>query len=91
MVQFSKAGVGFVGIFELGVAMIECIRSSGWTVYMLMKVRHDLLEFGFVIVPRDDEGSVGMFVDISAEHIMEIGQSQASVCLWWNVNGSNVY
>ncbi len=75
----------FVGIFELGVAMIECIRSSGWTGYMLMKVRHDLLEVGFVEVPRDDEGNVRMFVYISAEHIVEFGQSQASVCLWWNV------
>ncbi len=56
---------------------------------MLMKVWHDLLEVGFVKVPGDDEGSVRMFVDISAEHIVEIGQSQASICLWWNVNGSN--
>ncbi len=54
-----------------------------------MKVWHNLLEVGFVIVPRDDEGSVRMFVDISAEHIVEFGQSQASICLWWNVNGSN--
>ncbi len=77
MVRFSKSrqSVGFVGIFELGVAMIECIRSSGWTGYMLMKVRHDHLEVGFVIVPRDDEGSVRMFVDISAEHIVEFGQT----------------
>ncbi len=56
---------------------------------MLMKVWHDLLEVGFVKVPGDDEGSVRMFVDISTEHIVEIGQSQASICLWWNVNGSN--
>ncbi len=69
--------------------MIECIQSSGWTGYMLIKVRHDLLEVGFVKVPGDDEGSVRMFVDISAEHIVEIGQSQASVCLWWNVDSSN--
>ncbi len=69
--------------------MIECIQSSGWTGYMLMKVRHDLLEVGFVKVPGDDEGSVRMFVVISAEHIMEIGQSQASVRLWWNVDCSN--
>ncbi len=45
--------------------MIECIQSSGWTGYMLMKVRHDLLEVGFVKVPGDDEGSVRMFVVIS--------------------------
>ncbi len=69
--------------------MIKCIQSSGWTGYMLIKVRHDLLEVGFVKVPGDDEGSVRMFVDISAEHIVEIGQSQASVCLWWNVDSSN--
>ncbi len=56
---------------------------------MLVKVRHDLLEVGFVKVPGDDEGSVRMFVVISAELIMEFWQSQASVCLWWHVNGSN--
>ncbi len=56
---------------------------------MLMKVRHDLPEVGFVKVPRDDGGSIRMFVDISAEHIVEFEQSQASICLWWNVNGSN--
>ncbi len=55
---------------------------------MLMKVRHDLLEVEFVIVPRDDEGSVRKFVDVSTEHIVEFGQSQASICLWWHVNGS---
>ncbi len=55
---------------------------------MLMKVRHDLPEVGFVKVPCDDGGSVRMFVDISAEHIVEFGQSQASICLWWNINSS---
>ncbi len=69
--------------------MIQCIRSSGWTGYMLMKVRHDLLEVGFVKVPGDDEGSVRMFVVISAELIVEFEQSQASVSLWWNVNSSS--
>ncbi len=89
--DLPKAGseLGFVGIFEQSVAMIECVQSSSWTGYMLMKVRHDLLEVGFVKVPGDDEGSVRMFVVISAEHIVEIGQSQASVCLWWNVDNSN--
>ncbi len=56
---------------------------------MLMKVRHDLLEVGFVKVPRDDKGSIGVFVNVAIEHIMKLGQSQASVCLWWNVNSSN--
>ncbi len=69
--------------------MIECIQSSGWTGYMLMKDRQDLLEVGFVKVSSDDEGSVRMFVVISAEHIVEIEQSQASVSLWWNVDSSN--
>ncbi len=50
--------------------MIECIRSSSWTGYMLMKVRHDLPEVGFVKVPCDDT-CVRMLVDISAEHIVE--------------------
>ncbi len=54
-----------------------------------MKVRHDLPEVGFVIVPRDDEGSVRVFVNVAVEHIVKLGQSQASVCLWWNVNSSN--
>ncbi len=80
--------MGFVGIFELGVAMIECIQSSGWTGYMLMKVSDDHLEVGFVKVPRDDTCSFRMFVDISAEFIVEFGQSQASICTWWYVNGS---
>ncbi len=69
--------------------MFECIQSSGWTGYMLMKVRQDLLEIGFVKVHGDDESSVRMYVVISAEHIMEIGQSQASVSLWWNVDRNN--
>ncbi len=69
--------------------MIECIQSSGWTGYMLMKVRHDLPEVGFVKVPRDDRGSIRVFVDVSTELIVEFGQSQASICLWWNVDSSN--
>ncbi len=68
--------------------MIQCIRSSSWTGYMLMKVRHDLPEVGFVKVPRDDKGSVRMFANVAAEHIVKLRQSQASVCLWWNVNSS---
>ncbi len=47
--------------------MIQCIQSSGWTGYMLMKVRQDFLEVGLVKVPSDDTSSVGMFVDISAD------------------------
>ncbi len=49
---------------------------------MLMKVRQDFLEVGLVKVPGDDEGSVRMHVDISAELVVEFGQSQDSVCLW---------
>ncbi len=56
---------------------------------MLMKVRDDLLEVGFVKVPRDDICSVRMFVDISAEFIVEFGQGQAGICQWWYINGSN--
>ncbi len=56
---------------------------------MLIKVWHDLPEVGFVKVPRDDRGSVRVFVNVAAEHIVEFVQSQASVCLWWNVNSSN--
>ncbi len=44
--------------------MIQCIWSSSWTGYMLMKVRHDLPEVGFVKVPRDDKSSVRMFVNV---------------------------
>ncbi len=39
-----------------------------------MKVRHDLPEVGFVIVPRDDRGSVRVFVNVSTEHIVVTGQ-----------------
>ncbi len=66
--------------------MIQCIRSSSWTGFMLVKVRHDLPEFGFVKVPRNDKGSVRVFFNVAAEHIVKLRQSQASVCLWWNVN-----
>ncbi len=91
MVRFAKSrqGTNFVGILKLSVAMIQCIRSSSWTGYVLVKVRHDLLEVGFVKVPRDDRGSVRVFVDVAAELILKFRQSQASVCLWWNVNGRN--
>ncbi len=91
MVRFAKSqqGTNFVGILTLSVAMIQCIRSSSWTGYVLVEVRHDLLEVGFVKVPRDDRGNVRVFIDVAAELIVEFGQSQASVCLWWNVNGSN--
>ncbi len=47
--------------------MIQCIRSSSWTGYMLMEVRHDLPEVGFVKVPCDDRGSVRVFVDVAAD------------------------
>ncbi len=94
MVRFAKSrqGTSFVGILKLGVAMIQCILSSNWTGYMLLKVRHDgrlRHEVGFVEVPCDDTCSVRVFVDVAAKLIVEFGQSQASVCLWWNVNGSN--
>ncbi len=39
--------------------MIECIRSSSWTGYMLMKVRHDLPEVGFVNSPAMMEAASG--------------------------------
>ncbi len=65
------------------------LRSPSWTGYMLVKVRHDLPEVGFVKVPRNDRGNARVFVDVAAELIVEFGQSQASVCLWWNVNSSN--
>ncbi len=91
MVRFTECrqGASFIGIPELSVAMIQCIRSSSWAGYMLMEVRHDLPEVGFVKVPRDDRGSVRVFVDVAADHFVEFGQSQARVCLWWNVNGSS--
>ncbi len=87
MVRFAKSrqGTSFVGILKLGVAMIQCILSSSWTEYMLLKVRHDLPEVGFVEVPHDYTCSVRVFVDVAAER----SQIQVSVCLRWNVNGSN--
>ncbi len=30
-----------------------------------------------------------MFIDVAAELVVEFGQGQASICLWWNINGSN--
>ncbi len=83
MIRFAKSrqGTSFVGILKLSVAMIQCIRSSSRTGYMLVNVRHDLLEVGFVKVPGNDRGSVRVFIDVAAELIVEFGQSQASVCL----------
>ncbi len=52
--------------------MIQCIRAPSWTGYMLMKVWHDLPEVGFVKVPRDDRGSVRVFVDVAAELIVKL-------------------
>lgn len=69
--------------------MIQCIRSSGWTGYMLIKITHNLPEVGFVKVPSDDNSSVRMFVDVAAESIVKLRQSQTSVSLWWDVNSSN--
>ncbi|GAA6081491.1 CDK5 regulatory subunit-associated protein 1 isoform X1, partial [Tachysurus ichikawai] len=62
----------------LSVAMIQCIRSSGWTGYMLIKIRHNLPE---VKVPNDDSSSVRMFVDVAIERIVKLGQSQTGVSL----------
>ncbi len=33
--------------------------------------RHDLPEIGFVKVPHDDKGSVRVFVNVAAEHIVK--------------------
>ncbi len=59
MVRFAKSrqGTSFVGILKLSVAMIQCIRSSSWTGYMLMEGRHDLPEVGFVKVPMIEAAS----------------------------------
>ncbi len=43
--------MGFEGIFELGVAMIECIQSSGWTGYMLMKLGMTFLRLALLKSP----------------------------------------
>ncbi len=59
--------------------MIQFIWSSSWTGYMLIKVWHDLPAAGFVKVPRDDRGSIRVFVSVAAEHIVKLRQSQASV------------
>ncbi len=53
-----------------------------------MKFRHELPEVGFVKFPCDDKSSIRMFVNVAAELIVKFRQSQASVCLWWNVNSS---
>ncbi len=69
--------------------MIQCIRSSGWTGYMLVKVRHDLPEVGFVKSPAMIKAASGCWVNVAADHIVKFRQSQARVCLWWDVNGSS--
>ncbi len=47
------------------------------------------LRLALLKISRDDLGSVRVFIDVAAELVVEFGQSQASICLWWNVNGSN--
>ncbi len=39
--------------------MIQCIRSSGWTGYMLMEVRHDLPEVALLKSPAMIEAASG--------------------------------
>ncbi len=57
---------------------------------MFRKVRHDLPEAGFVKVPRDDRGSVRVFVNVSAHRGVWTKPSLSKfVCLWWNVNSSD--
>ncbi len=56
---------------------------------MLVEVWHDFSEVGFVEVPGNDTCSIRVFVDVAAELVVEFGQSQASICLRWNVDGSN--
>ncbi len=55
--------------------MIQCIQSSSWTEYTLIKVWHDLPEVGFVKVPHDDKGSIRVIVNVAVEHIVKLGQS----------------
>ncbi len=69
--------------------MIQCIRSSGWTGYMLVKVGMTCLRLALLKSPRDDKSSVRMLVNVAADHIVKFRQSQARVCLWWDVNGSS--
>ncbi len=71
--DFQKSGI--VSLFKLSVAMIQCIQSSSWTEYMLIKVWHDLPEVGFVKVPHDDKGSIRVIVNVAVEHIVKLGQS----------------
>ncbi len=56
---------------------------------MLVEVCHDFSEVGFVEVPGNDTCSVRVFVDVAAELVVEFGQSQASICLRWDIDGSN--
>ncbi len=58
-------GTSFVGILKMSVAMIQCIRSSGWTGYMLMEVGMTFLRLALLKSPCDDRGSVRVFVDCS--------------------------
>ncbi len=73
--------MGFVGIFELGVAMIECIQSSGWTGYMLMKVWHNLLEVGFVKANIPWSCHQGMMYDEFIKAMGEVTMHLVILCL----------
>ncbi len=70
--------------------MIQCIR------FPLVDRIHVGEKFGMTCLrlallnPHDHKGSIRMFVNVAAEHIVtQLRQSQAGVCLWWNVNSSN--
>ncbi len=56
---------------------------------MLVEVWHDFSEVGFVEVPSYNTCCVRVFVDVAAELVVEFGQSQASICLRWNIDSSN--
>ncbi len=58
-----------------------------WTGYVWWKFGRTFLRLALLKSPAINTSSVGMFVDISADFIVEIGQSHASVCLWRNING----
>ncbi len=59
--------------------MIQCIRYSSWTGYMLMKFGMTCLRLALLKSPTMMKAVSGVFVNVAVEHIVKLGQSQASV------------
>ncbi len=73
--------------------MIQCILSSSWAEYMLVKVWHDFFEVGFVKVPSDDGGSVRVLVSSSSSSspLLSLVQVPAKLAINLSIHTQHTY